>query len=177
VICGHTFHGFRPEFLAFFRVRPRAIGREIQRVPRQIRIEYFGLIYHFLDRESDEGKVAPKTPARTLGLEGKKRRFRVCSGCLVCGMVWTMSANEVLEQVKALPPRERRKFFECVHELEATIDSQPVESSRGELARELMGAGRRWLKPGADPIGDLVKERQQDDKLDQADERQFLHPC
>jgi hypothetical protein len=38
-------------------------------------------------------------------------------------MVWTMSANEVLEQVKALPPRERREFFECVHELQTAIDS------------------------------------------------------
>jgi len=55
----------------------------------------------------------------------KKRRFRVCSLDPVCGIVWTMSANEVLEQVKALPPRERRKFFDCVHELETTIDSQP----------------------------------------------------
>ena len=43
---------------------------------------------------------------------------------------------------------------------------------RGELARQLMGAGRRWLKPGADPVGDLIREREQDDKLDQADERQ-----
>ena len=83
-----------------------------------------------------------------------------------------MSANEVLEQVKALPPRERRKFFERVHELEKTIDAQPALSGRGELARELMEAGRRWLKPGADPVGDLIREREQDDKLDQADERQ-----
>jgi len=44
--------------------------------------------------------------------------------------------------------------------------------SRGELARQLMGAGRRWLKPGADPVGDLIRERERDDKLDQADERQ-----
>jgi hypothetical protein len=44
--------------------------------------------------------------------------------------------------------------------------------SRGALARQLMGAGRRWLKPGADPIGDLIRDREQDDKLDQADERQ-----
>jgi hypothetical protein len=44
--------------------------------------------------------------------------------------------------------------------------------SRGERARKLMGAGRRWLKPGADPVGDLIREREQDDKLDQADERQ-----
>jgi bifunctional DNA-binding transcriptional regulator/antitoxin component of YhaV-PrlF toxin-antitoxin module len=43
--------------------------------------------------------------------------------------------------------------------------------SRGELARQLMGAGKRWLKPGADPVGDLIREREQDDKLDQADER------
>jgi len=43
---------------------------------------------------------------------------------------------------------------------------------RGELARQLMGAGRRWLKPEADPVGDLISEREQDDKLDQADERQ-----
>jgi bifunctional DNA-binding transcriptional regulator/antitoxin component of YhaV-PrlF toxin-antitoxin module len=44
--------------------------------------------------------------------------------------------------------------------------------SRGELARQLMGAGRRWLKPGADPVGDLIREREQDDQLDRADERQ-----
>jgi len=83
-----------------------------------------------------------------------------------------MSANEVLEQEKALPPRERRKFFECVHELETTIKEEPALPGRGDLARQLMGAGRRWLKPGADPVGDLVREREQDDKLDQADERQ-----
>ncbi len=44
--------------------------------------------------------------------------------------------------------------------------------NRGELDRKLMGAGKRWLKPGADPIGDLIQAREQDDKLDQADERQ-----
>ncbi len=80
-----------------------------------------------------------------------------------------MSAHEVLEQVKALPPRERRKFFESVHELETSEAALP---NRGEVARQLMGTGRRWLKPGADPIGDLIREREQDDKLDQADERQ-----
>jgi hypothetical protein len=83
-----------------------------------------------------------------------------------------MSANEVLEQVKALPPGERRKFFESVHALETAIEVEPALPSRGELARELMGTGRRWLKPGADPVGDLIREREQDDKLDQADERQ-----
>jgi hypothetical protein len=87
-------------------------------------------------------------------------------------MVWAMSAKEVLEQVKALPPRERRKFFESVHELERTIETGTASPSRGELARQLMGAGRRWLKPGADAVGDLIREREQDDKLNQTNERQ-----
>jgi hypothetical protein len=117
-------------------------------------------------------RLPDKFNAQPIQCLGKKRRFQVCSECPVRGMVCTMSANEVLEQVKALPPQERRIFFECVHELETTIDSPPALSSRGNLARELMGAGRRWLKPGADPIGDLVREREHDDKLDQADQRQ-----
>jgi AbrB family looped-hinge helix DNA binding protein len=54
---------------------------------------------------------------------------------------------------------------------EGTILVKPVPN-RGELARQLMGAGKRWLKAGADPVGDLIREREQDDKLDQADERQ-----
>lgn len=43
--------------------------------------------------------------------------------------------------------------------------------SRGELARQLLGAGRHLLKPGADPIGDLIRERETDAQLDRADER------
>jgi bifunctional DNA-binding transcriptional regulator/antitoxin component of YhaV-PrlF toxin-antitoxin module len=43
--------------------------------------------------------------------------------------------------------------------------------SRGELARQFLGSGRKYLKPGADPIGDLLREREEDDKLDQEDER------
>ncbi len=39
-------------------------------------------------------------------------------------MLCPMSANEVLEQVKALPPRERWKFFDCVHELETEVEVQ-----------------------------------------------------
>ncbi len=42
---------------------------------------------------------------------------------------------------------------------------------RGELARQLMGAGRPWLKAGADPIGDLIRDREHDDQLDQTDEQ------
>jgi len=50
-------------------------------------------------------------------------------------MVWTMSATEVLEQVKALPPRERRKFFAHVHEIE-TASQAP---SNGKQKRRI-----RW---------------------------------
>ena len=61
--------------------------------------------------------------------------------------------------------------LEWVKSDEGTILVKPLPS-RGELARELMGAGKRWLKPGADPIVDLIQEREQDEILDQADERQ-----
>ncbi len=60
-------------------------------------------------------------------------------------MVWTMSANEVLEQVKALPPRERRKFFECVHELETTIDAQPNGKGKRRVRRPNAAARRRRI--------------------------------
>ena len=51
---------------------------------------------------------------------------------------------------------------------EGIIAVKPLRN-RGQLARQLMGAGRKWLKPGADPIGDLIRQRQQDDELDRAD--------
>ena len=39
---------------------------------------------------------------------------------------------------------------------QAIITATPLPN-RGELARQLMGAGR-WLKPGVDPIDDLIRE-------------------
>jgi AbrB family looped-hinge helix DNA binding protein len=78
----------------------------------------------------------------------------------------------------SIPPEIARDFdihpgtqLEWAKAGEGTILVKPLPS-RGELARQLMGAGRRWLKPGADPIGELVRERERDDILDQADERQ-----
>ena len=76
----------------------------------------------------------------------------------------------------SIPPEIAREFdihpgtrLEWAKTAEGVIAVKPLPS-RGELARHLMGAGRRWLKPGADPIGDLIREREQDDHLDQADE-------
>ena len=53
---------------------------------------------------------------------------------------------------------------------EGLITIKPL-LKRGELARQLLGAGRRWLRAGADPIGDLIREREQDDARDRAGER------
>ena len=53
---------------------------------------------------------------------------------------------------------------------EGVIAVKPLPS-RGEMARQLMGAGRHLLTPGADPIGDLIRERETDDQLDRTDER------
>jgi AbrB family looped-hinge helix DNA binding protein len=48
---------------------------------------------------------------------------------------------------------------------EGAITVKPLPS-RGKLARQLLGAERRWLKPGADPIGELIREREADDQLE-----------
>ena len=78
----------------------------------------------------------------------------------------------------SIPPEIARDFAihpgtrpEWLKTREGSITVTPLPS-RGDLARQLMGAGRRWLKPGTDPVGDLIREREEDDQLDQADERQ-----
>jgi AbrB family looped-hinge helix DNA binding protein len=77
----------------------------------------------------------------------------------------------------SIPPEIARDFdihpgtrLEWATTREGAITVTPLPS-RIDLARQLMGAGQRWLKPGADPVGDLIREREQDDKLDQVDER------
>ena len=77
----------------------------------------------------------------------------------------------------SIPPDIAREFdihpgtkLEWAKGGEGIINIKPLRR-RGELARQLLGAGRHWLKPGADPIGELIREREQDDRLDQADHR------
>ena len=53
-----------------------------------------------------------------------------------------MSAHDVVEQVKALPPRERRKFFEYVQELETTVEVEPA-TRRSHRIRWPDAAARR----------------------------------
>jgi mRNA-degrading endonuclease RelE of RelBE toxin-antitoxin system len=56
-----------------------------------------------------------------------------------------MSANEVLQQVKALPPRERRKFFEFVQELEMEVEAQPSVKRKPRVHRPDAVARRRRI--------------------------------
>jgi hypothetical protein len=56
-----------------------------------------------------------------------------------------MSANEVLEQVKALRPRERRKFFERVHALDKIVDLQLEIKGKGPVRWSDAAARRRRI--------------------------------
>lgn len=60
----------------------------------------------------------------------------------------------------------RGKFYGKDAELHISIKRKP---NRGELARQLLGAGRHWLKPGDDPIKELIQEREQDHACDETD--------
>ena len=68
----------------------------------------------------------------------------------------------------SIPPDMAREFdihpgtrLEWAKAGDGVITVKPLPS-RGEMARQLMGA---------DPIGDLLRERERDDQLDQADHR------
>jgi bifunctional DNA-binding transcriptional regulator/antitoxin component of YhaV-PrlF toxin-antitoxin module len=54
----------------------------------------------------------------------------------------------------------------CKLNWESISDSEirvRIIPKRGELARRLMGRGRKFIKPGADPIRDLIEERVRED--------------
>jgi hypothetical protein len=61
------------------------------------------------------------------------------------GMVADMSANEVLDQVKALPPRERRKFFERVRDLEAMLEAGRTAGPKRRIRWPDAAARRRRI--------------------------------
>jgi hypothetical protein len=59
-----------------------------------------------------------------------------------------MSANEVLEQVKALPPRARRKFFAGIRELETVLEAKPAAKRKGPVRWPDAAARRRRILRG-----------------------------
>jgi hypothetical protein len=66
-----------------------------------------------------------------------------------------MSANEILEYVKALPPGERRKFFASVHELETVLEVEPA-ARRKRPVRWPDGSARRRRIFGDKVLPNLV---------------------
>jgi hypothetical protein len=56
-----------------------------------------------------------------------------------------MSATEVLEQVKALPPRERRKFFAHVHKIETANQAPPNGKQKRRIRWPDAAARRRRI--------------------------------
>jgi hypothetical protein len=56
-----------------------------------------------------------------------------------------MSAIEVLEQVKALPPRELRRFLAGVHAIETALELEPVARRKSPVRRPDAAARRRRI--------------------------------
>jgi AbrB family looped-hinge helix DNA binding protein len=76
----------------------------------------------------------------------------------------------------SIPPEIAREFdihpgtqLKWTKAGEGVISVKPLPC-RGALARQLMGGGRHLLTPAANPIGDLIREREQDAQFDQADD-------
>jgi bifunctional DNA-binding transcriptional regulator/antitoxin component of YhaV-PrlF toxin-antitoxin module len=106
--------------------------------------------------------------------------FRFCSlfSTVVFGYFHFVTTTVGESNQVKIPPEIVREFgirpgtqLEWTKGGEGVISLKPLPS-RGELARKLMGAGRHLLKPGADPIADLIRDRERDDQLDRRDDRQ-----
>lgn len=44
---------------------------------------------------------------------------------------------------------------------DGTLIARPLKN-RAEIAKQICGIGRDWLKPGDDPVNDLIRERIQE---------------
>ena len=66
-----------------------------------------------------------------------------------------LSANELLEKVRCLPLRERRKFFLGIHELEDVFELHP-QAPRKKPIRWPDAAGRRRKIFGGRVLPNLV---------------------
>ena len=66
-----------------------------------------------------------------------------------------VSATELFDQIKALPPRERRKFFAHVHELEQQLATKALPNRRKPIQWP-DAAGRRRRIFGDKVLPNLV---------------------
>ena len=74
-----------------------------------------------------------------------------------------MSAMEILEQVRALPPRERRKLFAHIHELETALEVEPA-AKRGGPVRWPDAAARRRRILGDKVLPNLILLAREEDR-------------
>ena len=73
-----------------------------------------------------------------------------------------MSANEVIEQVKALPPRERRKFFKRIHDLETRLENESLVARKSRVHWP-DGEARR-AKISVRPLPNLVLKAREEER-------------
>ena len=94
-------------------------------------------------------------------------------------MTWSIFMTTIVSESNQvrIPPDIAREFgihpgtqLDWTEAGEGVISVKPLHR-RGRLARQLLGAGRHLLRPGADPVGDLIRERESDDRVEQTDER------
>jgi AbrB family looped-hinge helix DNA binding protein len=52
--------------------------------------------------------------------------------------------------------------LDWTNEEDGTLRVKPLPG-RGELADRLQGTARRWLRPGEDPVAELIAERTRED--------------
>lgn len=106
-----------------------------------------------------------------------RRKFPLIRG--INGIEFSMTTTVTGKNQVTIPVEIARKFN--LHagvqlEWKEGTDGKIIvkrKPTRGELARKIIGAGRKFLKPGDSPVRDLLRARKEDSALDQQDEK---HP-
>jgi hypothetical protein len=90
----------------------------------------------------------------------------LAAACSGSGSDYTvdMSANELLEKVRELPLRERRKFFQGIHELEEGVAAQQTPIRRKPVCWP-DGAARRRKIFGDKELPNLVMLAREEERF------------
>lgn len=89
---------------------------------------------------SDSSEVASWSPHQSL----KARRGGACAESVPCYASF-MSATELLQQVKNLPPGERRRFFTKAQNLEERLTKPTLTEKKNKVQWPDMAARRRKI--------------------------------